>query len=527
MDQTNFKEGNLISTSDAAKLTGYAKDYIGQLCRLQKIRGVMIGNRWLIDKESLLRFVEFVNLDVRDVAFQHSSNLGFSKAVISEIVPSSSLAKPTESVEVVEPPLPVNVIAEAVSSVKDFSLSVSLETSIPISISPAPAPSPISIPPLLTPTSDPIISVLPSAPAPTFIPTIASTPICSPLPVVEILSPKSQSLIEKISSQPVSNIPAAAEIDGHHPTADVGWCPSSTVEKKSPLRVSPSSLLSPYLPKLHSIPFKKISSLALSGVIIFGLVSFSRTEYPNIISKKLTAAFNTIGTGVSSGAENLSEALSPKKAIVALNRKASELISYAKVGFTTVGDETLSLVVSGARFSNSLSSTYETAVLSLTENSVNSFKVLGRGFSGIPSSLSSLASTAGSSLSNLGNSYLSLFSPKSHVAQNLKGLGHSLSDTTRAFTSSSLSLASNFTTAFSSALTSTIDSSSATLSSLFSTNVETLAASVWSSFTDTFTKAAESLAVGIYDTVNNTVDTIALGINNTVNNVIDKTSKTL
>src|SRR3989338_5328324 len=73
MDESKLSSGSLITTAEASKLSGYAKDYIGQLCRLQKIRGRLFGKRWLVDTESLLKFVEFSKTDVRDFTFSRQS----------------------------------------------------------------------------------------------------------------------------------------------------------------------------------------------------------------------------------------------------------------------------------------------------------------------------------------------------------------------------------------------------------------------------------------------------------------------
>src|SRR3990167_5285065 len=43
-----------ISASRASQKTGYASDYIGQLCRTKKIPGQLVGRTWYVDFESLL-----------------------------------------------------------------------------------------------------------------------------------------------------------------------------------------------------------------------------------------------------------------------------------------------------------------------------------------------------------------------------------------------------------------------------------------------------------------------------------------
>lgn len=56
MDQ--FSEKNFITTKYAGELSGYTSDYLARLARSGKIVGKRIGHSWLIDKESLARFLD-------------------------------------------------------------------------------------------------------------------------------------------------------------------------------------------------------------------------------------------------------------------------------------------------------------------------------------------------------------------------------------------------------------------------------------------------------------------------------------
>ena len=49
---------NLITTKDAGELSGYTSDYLSRLIRSGKISGKKIGHSWLVDKESLTRFLD-------------------------------------------------------------------------------------------------------------------------------------------------------------------------------------------------------------------------------------------------------------------------------------------------------------------------------------------------------------------------------------------------------------------------------------------------------------------------------------
>ena len=55
MELDIFTEGHeYISASRASQKTGYASDYIGQLCRTQKIAGKLVGRTWYVDLDQLL-----------------------------------------------------------------------------------------------------------------------------------------------------------------------------------------------------------------------------------------------------------------------------------------------------------------------------------------------------------------------------------------------------------------------------------------------------------------------------------------
>ena len=50
----SFDGKEFISASNAAKLTGYHQDYVGQLARSGKIASKQLGNRWFVDREALI-----------------------------------------------------------------------------------------------------------------------------------------------------------------------------------------------------------------------------------------------------------------------------------------------------------------------------------------------------------------------------------------------------------------------------------------------------------------------------------------
>src|SRR3989344_6243485 len=56
-----FDNKKYISAKEAASLTGYSQDYIGQLSRGNKIDSKRIGRVWYVCEDSLLRYKNFSN----------------------------------------------------------------------------------------------------------------------------------------------------------------------------------------------------------------------------------------------------------------------------------------------------------------------------------------------------------------------------------------------------------------------------------------------------------------------------------
>jgi excisionase family DNA binding protein len=53
MDELEIQGKKLISSKRAAEITGYAKDYIGQLIRAGKIQGIRFGRAWFVDEDEV------------------------------------------------------------------------------------------------------------------------------------------------------------------------------------------------------------------------------------------------------------------------------------------------------------------------------------------------------------------------------------------------------------------------------------------------------------------------------------------
>lgn len=55
MDEMHLGKNKYISTKRAAKITGYAQDYVGQLVRTGKVKATKVGRSWFVLEEDALR----------------------------------------------------------------------------------------------------------------------------------------------------------------------------------------------------------------------------------------------------------------------------------------------------------------------------------------------------------------------------------------------------------------------------------------------------------------------------------------
>lgn len=56
MDELYFKGVRFISSKRASEITGYTKDYIGQLCRAEKIDSRLVGRNWYVNERSIYTY---------------------------------------------------------------------------------------------------------------------------------------------------------------------------------------------------------------------------------------------------------------------------------------------------------------------------------------------------------------------------------------------------------------------------------------------------------------------------------------
>lgn len=70
MDEIVIGEKRYVSSKKAAKITGYAKDYVGQLCREGKVEARLVGRNWYVLESSILahRFGDEVDETQKEMA---------------------------------------------------------------------------------------------------------------------------------------------------------------------------------------------------------------------------------------------------------------------------------------------------------------------------------------------------------------------------------------------------------------------------------------------------------------------------
>jgi hypothetical protein len=66
MDEILIEEKKFISSKRAAKVTGYAKDYIGQLCREGRVPARLVGRSWYV-LESAIQDHKFGDTEIKSV----------------------------------------------------------------------------------------------------------------------------------------------------------------------------------------------------------------------------------------------------------------------------------------------------------------------------------------------------------------------------------------------------------------------------------------------------------------------------
>lgn len=96
MDELIIEEKRYISSKQAAKVTGYAKDYIGQLCREGRVPARLVGRSWYV-LEAAIQDHRFGSAAVEpeakapkeaEIAAPLSSNMQAPRYIAEDVLPS-------------------------------------------------------------------------------------------------------------------------------------------------------------------------------------------------------------------------------------------------------------------------------------------------------------------------------------------------------------------------------------------------------------------------------------------------------
>jgi len=108
MEEIIIEEKKYVSSKQAAKITGYAKDYIGQLCREGRVPARLVGRSWYV-LESAITDHRFGNPEIEQEDIQKSEEQRPSalptweapryEAVQAEVLPSINLLREEKIIE--------------------------------------------------------------------------------------------------------------------------------------------------------------------------------------------------------------------------------------------------------------------------------------------------------------------------------------------------------------------------------------------------------------------------------------------
>lgn len=108
MDEILIEEKKYISSKQAAKITGYAKDYIGQLCREGRVPARLVGRSWYV-LETAIQDHRFGDSDAElkkeAINVEHSEPIRSTwespryEALSEEVLPSVNRLREAESTE--------------------------------------------------------------------------------------------------------------------------------------------------------------------------------------------------------------------------------------------------------------------------------------------------------------------------------------------------------------------------------------------------------------------------------------------
>ena len=98
MEEILIEEKKFVSSKRAAKMTGYAKDYIGQLCREGRVPARLIGRSWYVLETAIQdhRFGD-TEIEPKEATKEHSWESPRYEASSVELLPSINRIKDVDS----------------------------------------------------------------------------------------------------------------------------------------------------------------------------------------------------------------------------------------------------------------------------------------------------------------------------------------------------------------------------------------------------------------------------------------------
>lgn len=94
MDEVIIKGTKYISSKRAAKTSGYAKDYIGQLVRMGKVAAVKVGRSWFVDERGLLAHVQMAENKTLSVISETAKSTSPTQRSLSPYQISAAISFP-------------------------------------------------------------------------------------------------------------------------------------------------------------------------------------------------------------------------------------------------------------------------------------------------------------------------------------------------------------------------------------------------------------------------------------------------
>jgi hypothetical protein len=94
MDELEIQGKKYISSKRAAEMTGYAKDYIGQLIRTEKIQGIRFGRAWFVVEEEILAHAGIKTSEDSQITGEIAP---YQKAALGTALGNPSFASPLHS----------------------------------------------------------------------------------------------------------------------------------------------------------------------------------------------------------------------------------------------------------------------------------------------------------------------------------------------------------------------------------------------------------------------------------------------